>query len=205
MALRSDYFGRYGTTLGGLLAEREVDAWDFLAFVHNIPVEAYVRPNPALRAMLNAIPLRRVIYTSGTAGGASGNTAAGAGNLLETLSLPAASSVTYTVDCTIDPGASGTLSNTATISGTLYDPNPGNNSANDTDLYLVCADGPDATLKARSLTNGTVSAKRPGTRVPLALASLLIRPWSRPLTAAAAAAAEAAAEEAAAAILSKRA
>ncbi len=67
LALRSDYFGRYGTTLGGLLAERKVDAQDFLTFVHNIPVEAYVRPNPALRAMLDAIPLRRVIYTNGTA------------------------------------------------------------------------------------------------------------------------------------------
>jgi putative hydrolase of the HAD superfamily len=66
-ALRSDYFDRYGTTLGGLLTEREVDAGDFLTFVHDIPVEAYVGPNPALSAMLNAIPLRRVVYTNGTA------------------------------------------------------------------------------------------------------------------------------------------
>jgi putative hydrolase of the HAD superfamily len=67
LALRSDYFGRYGTTLGGLLAEREVDAADFLTFVHDVPVEAYLRPNPALSAMLNAIPLRRVVYTNATA------------------------------------------------------------------------------------------------------------------------------------------
>ncbi|MDE0803555.1 MAG: hypothetical protein OSA99_09550 [Acidimicrobiales bacterium] len=76
-------------------------------------------------------------YTSVTDGGASGNTAAGAGDLAETLSLPSGSTVTYTVDCTIDSGATGTLSNTATISGTLDDPTAGNNSATDADTVLV--------------------------------------------------------------------
>jgi putative hydrolase of the HAD superfamily len=66
MAMRSDYFGRYGTTLGGLVAEHEVDAHGFLAFVHDIPVERYLTPNPALAAMLKALPLRRAVYTNGT-------------------------------------------------------------------------------------------------------------------------------------------
>jgi putative hydrolase of the HAD superfamily len=66
LALRRDYFARYGTTLEGLLTEREVDAGDYLAFVHDVPVEAYLEPDPALGAMLNAIPLRRIIYTNGT-------------------------------------------------------------------------------------------------------------------------------------------
>jgi putative hydrolase of the HAD superfamily len=66
LAMRSDYFGRYGTTLGGLVAEHEVDAHGFLTFVHDVPVEEYVAPNPALAAMLKALPLRRVVYTNGT-------------------------------------------------------------------------------------------------------------------------------------------
>lgn len=66
LALRSDYFARYGTTLEGLLTEREIDADDYLAFVHDVPVEVYLEPDPALGAMLNAIPLRRIIYTNGT-------------------------------------------------------------------------------------------------------------------------------------------
>jgi len=67
--LREVYIHRYGTTLGGLLAERarEVDVEDYLAFVHDVPVEAYLRPDPALRAMLTAIPLRRVVFTNSTA------------------------------------------------------------------------------------------------------------------------------------------
>jgi len=66
-ALRRDYFGRFGTTLGGLLAERQgVDADEFLEFVHDVPVEAYLEPEPELAAMLSALPLRRVIYTNAT-------------------------------------------------------------------------------------------------------------------------------------------
>lgn len=64
--LRQTYLERYGTTLGGLLAEHDVDAEAYLQFVHDIPLEQYVRPNPALAAMLAAIPLRRVVYTNAT-------------------------------------------------------------------------------------------------------------------------------------------
>jgi putative hydrolase of the HAD superfamily len=65
-AVRRDYFLRYGTTLNGLVIERDVDADDYLRFVHDLPVEAYLSPNPALGAMLSALPLRRVIYTNAT-------------------------------------------------------------------------------------------------------------------------------------------
>jgi putative hydrolase of the HAD superfamily len=63
-ALRHDYFQRYGTTLNGLIAERTVDADDYLTFVHDIPVESYLGPNPALGSMLEALPLRRAVYTN---------------------------------------------------------------------------------------------------------------------------------------------
>ncbi len=75
-------------------------------------------------------------YTSVASGGATGNTPAGAGDLTETLSMPAASSVTYTLFCTIDIMATGTLSNTATVAGSLADPDAGNNSATDADTAL---------------------------------------------------------------------
>jgi putative hydrolase of the HAD superfamily len=66
IALRREYFQRYGTTLGGLMAEHSVDARDYLAFVHDIPVEEYLDPDPALAAMLGAIPLRKAVYTNAT-------------------------------------------------------------------------------------------------------------------------------------------
>jgi uncharacterized repeat protein (TIGR01451 family) len=81
-------------------------------------------------------------WTSVAAGGATGNTAAGAGNLAETLSMPAGSSVTYTADCDIEPSATGTLSNTATVTASVTDSNTANNSATDADTVLV----PEANL-----------------------------------------------------------
>jgi len=64
--LRQDYLRRYGTTLGGLIAEHEVDVDDYLAFVHDVPVERYIRASPALAAMLAAIPLRKAVFTNAT-------------------------------------------------------------------------------------------------------------------------------------------
>ena len=65
-AMRRDYFIRYGTTLSGLIVEHDVDVHDYLFFVHDVPVEEYLAPNPALTAMLDAIPLRKAIYTNAT-------------------------------------------------------------------------------------------------------------------------------------------
>lgn len=64
--LRREYFLEYGTTLGGLIEERNVDAADYLAFVHDIQVENYVKPVPELAAMLESIPLERAVYTNAT-------------------------------------------------------------------------------------------------------------------------------------------
>mgnify|MGYP001550421336 CR=1 FL=1 len=79
-------------------------------------------------------------YTSAAAGGASGNTVSGSGNLADTLVLPPGGSVTYTVPCDIDAGATGTLANTASVSSAAGDPNPGNNSATDSNTLVASAD-----------------------------------------------------------------
>jgi putative hydrolase of the HAD superfamily len=64
---RVDYFQRYGTTLRGLIIERpNVNPEDYLQFVHDIPLTTYIRPNPALAAMLRSIPLAKVIFTNAT-------------------------------------------------------------------------------------------------------------------------------------------
>ena len=70
---------------------------------------------------------------AGTGGGIC--TAAGTGNINDTVTLPAGGSVTYTASCTIAPGTTGSLANTATVSAPagVTDPSPGNNSATDTD------------------------------------------------------------------------
>jgi len=62
--LRRLYFNQYGTTMRGLIVNYGIDPDDYLTFVHDVPLEEYIRPNPALDAMLGSIPLRKVVFTN---------------------------------------------------------------------------------------------------------------------------------------------
>jgi len=61
---REGYFREYGTTLRGLQANFPVDTEDYLAFVHAVPLERYIHPDPATRAMLTGLPGRKFIFTN---------------------------------------------------------------------------------------------------------------------------------------------
>ena len=65
-SLRRDYQERYGTTLGGLMRHEAVDIDEYLTFVHEVPVEELLEPDPALAAFLRSIELPMVIFTNGT-------------------------------------------------------------------------------------------------------------------------------------------
>ncbi|MBL36786.1 MAG: hypothetical protein CMP07_00075 [Xanthomonadales bacterium] len=81
-------------------------------------------------------PLTGCSWTSSATGGATGNTD-GSGTLSDTLTMPVGSTVTYTAICGIPLDATGTLSNTATISSaSATDPVPGDESATDGDTVL---------------------------------------------------------------------
>ncbi|MGD2144885.1 MAG: pyrimidine 5'-nucleotidase [Anaerolineae bacterium] len=64
--LRRQYLHRYGTTMGGLIAERDIDVSEYLDFVHDIRIEDYLEPNRDLAEMLARIPLRKVVYSNAT-------------------------------------------------------------------------------------------------------------------------------------------
>lgn len=66
-ALRRLYFETYGTTLRGLQKHHHVDTDDYLAYVHDLPLEKYIQPNPALCALLVSLPQRRFIFTNADA------------------------------------------------------------------------------------------------------------------------------------------
>ncbi len=81
-------------------------------------------------------------FTAVGSGGASGFTAAGAGNINDTVNMPSGSTITYTVVANISAGATGNLVNTATVTppAGVTETNPGNNSATDTDTLAATAD-----------------------------------------------------------------
>lgn len=65
--LREELFNQYGTTMRGLAETRNLDKVDYLKFVHDIPVDEFLSPDPELRTLLEKYPVRRVIFTNADA------------------------------------------------------------------------------------------------------------------------------------------
>lgn len=63
-SLREKYFKQYGTTLRGLEAHHQVDVADFLAYVHSLPLNDYIRPDPLQRSIFDSIGTRNYIFTN---------------------------------------------------------------------------------------------------------------------------------------------
>lgn len=66
-ALRRSYFETYGTTLRGLQIHHQVDADEYLAYVHDLPLEDYIGPDEALRNLLLSLPEQKWIFTNADA------------------------------------------------------------------------------------------------------------------------------------------
>ena len=63
-ALRRRYFETYGTTMRGLQIRNRIDADEFLRYVHDIPLQEYLQPNPGLGKVLGSIPQTKVNFTN---------------------------------------------------------------------------------------------------------------------------------------------
>ena len=63
-ALRERLWRQYGTTLRGLQTEYEVDTEAYLAYVHDVPIETCLSPDPNLVRMLENLLQRKFIFTN---------------------------------------------------------------------------------------------------------------------------------------------
>ena len=79
-------------------------------------------------------------WTCGASAGSACTNASGSGDINETVTVGAFSSVDFEVTGTLDPSATGTVDNTATVVGALPDPDPTNNSATTSDGVAAAAD-----------------------------------------------------------------
>jgi putative hydrolase of the HAD superfamily len=64
--IRTQYYQQYGTTLGGLMAEHDVDPHSYLDFVHDVDM-AKLTPAPDMAAHIAALPGRKLIFTNADA------------------------------------------------------------------------------------------------------------------------------------------
>src|SRR5439155_13534135 len=103
-------------------------------------------------------------YTVTSTGGATGFITPSMGNISDTVTMPAGSTITYTVTATVSGNATGAISNTATVTppATVVDVNPTNNTATDidtvsgtpvnADLGIVKTDGVTTVAPGGTLT-----------------------------------------------------
>lgn len=62
--LREKYYKQYGTTLRGLQAHHPIDTDDFLAYVHLLPLEQYLKPDPLQHSVIASLPTRNLVLTN---------------------------------------------------------------------------------------------------------------------------------------------
>jgi putative hydrolase of the HAD superfamily len=63
-ALRSDLYHTYGTTLRGLQQRFQVNEREFIDYVHDVPLDQLLQPDPHLRQVLLQYPARKIIFTN---------------------------------------------------------------------------------------------------------------------------------------------
>lgn len=62
--IRKHLYQEYGTTLRGLQMTYHVDEHEFIDFVHDIPVDELLQPDPQLEQVLMQYPQRKIIFTN---------------------------------------------------------------------------------------------------------------------------------------------
>ena len=67
LEIRERYFHQYGATVVGLMRHHGIDARDFLLDVHQAD-HSVLKPDAALRALIERLPGRRIIFTNGGGG-----------------------------------------------------------------------------------------------------------------------------------------
>lgn len=67
LEIRERYFHQYGATVVGLMRHHGIDASDFLQDVH-LADHSVLEPDAELRALIEALPGRRIIFTNGGGG-----------------------------------------------------------------------------------------------------------------------------------------
>lgn len=65
---RDSFLKKWGTTLNALRRHYAVDPDEYLDFVHDIPLEGFIRENRPLAGMLERLELRKIIFTNADAG-----------------------------------------------------------------------------------------------------------------------------------------
>lgn len=133
-------------------------------------------PSSVIGATVTDVFPVQIVGANWTCTGAGGATctASGSGNINDTIDLPIGSWVTYTVNVAIGAGASGDMTNTASVSlpAGFTDPVPGNNSSTDTDWFINSSPFPNGNIG--STKDGSITVLPSGSSVTLTFSTPVV-------------------------------
>jgi putative hydrolase of the HAD superfamily len=64
--IRERLFHEYGTTTRGLQVVYHIDVDEFLEYVHDLPIQQMLKPDPELGQVLRCYPQRKLVFTNAT-------------------------------------------------------------------------------------------------------------------------------------------
>lgn len=64
--MRQQYYQRYGTTGRGLFLHYDLDVEEYFEFVHDLPIEDLLQPDPVLDSMLEGLRANKSVFTNAT-------------------------------------------------------------------------------------------------------------------------------------------
>ncbi|MGQ9778575.1 MAG: pyrimidine 5'-nucleotidase [Bacillota bacterium] len=64
VALRETYRQKYGTTLRGLMENHGLDPRVYFAYVYNVDLGRFLRPDPALATLLDRLPWPKAVFSN---------------------------------------------------------------------------------------------------------------------------------------------
>lgn len=62
--LRHDYWKRYGTTLGGMIARHQTDPDEYIDYTYNVKITDFIKPDLRLGRILTELDCRKVVFSN---------------------------------------------------------------------------------------------------------------------------------------------
>ena len=62
--LRYDYWKKYGTTLGGMVACDQIDPNDYINDTYNVEIRDFLKPDPLLAKVLGGLKMKKAVFSN---------------------------------------------------------------------------------------------------------------------------------------------
>lgn len=62
--LRHEYWKKYGTTLGGMIACHQIDPDEYIDYTYNVEITDFLKPDPLVAKVLSGLKLKKAVFSN---------------------------------------------------------------------------------------------------------------------------------------------